>query len=93
MSDDNNLYFESKKQKKENEPGIHNDKGINPNTKKKFSFTIIYFIIMIAIIILMNNMLFKSHLEPIEIEYSTFKSMVNEGRIQQVVFNENNYIG
>lgn len=93
MSDDNNLYFESKKQKKENEPGIHNDKGINPNTKKKFSFTIIYFIIMIAILVLMNNMLFKSHMEPIEIEYSTFKSMVSEGKIQQVVFNENNYIG
>ena len=93
MSDDNNLYFESKKQKSENEPGIHNDKGLNPNTKKKFSFTIIYFIIMIAIIILMNNMLFKSHMEPIEIEYSTFKSMVSEGKIQQVVFNENTYIG
>lgn len=93
MSDDNNLYFESKKQKTENEPGIHNDKGLNPNTKKKFSFTIIYFIIMIAIIILMNNMLFKSHMEPIEIEYSTFKSMVSEGKIQQVVFNENTYIG
>ena len=93
MSDENNLYFESKKQKSENEPGIHNDKGLNPNTKKKFSFTIIYFIIMIAIIILMNNMLFKSHMEPIEIEYSTFKSMVSEGKIQQVVFNENTYIG
>ncbi|MDY4066184.1 ATP-dependent metallopeptidase FtsH/Yme1/Tma family protein, partial [Bullifex sp.] len=91
MSDENNLYFESKKQKSENEPGIHNDKGLNPNTKKKFSFTIIYFIIMIAIIILMNNMLFKSHMEPIEIEYSTFKSMVSEGKIQQVVFNENTY--
>ncbi|MDY4067840.1 ATP-dependent zinc metalloprotease FtsH, partial [Bullifex sp.] len=49
--------------------------------------------IMIAIIILMNNMLFKSHMEPIEIEYSTFKSMVSEGKIQQVVFNENTYIG
>ena len=93
MSDDNNLYFESKKQKKENEPGIHNNKGINPNTKKKFSFTIIYFVIMIAIIILMNNMFFKSHMEPIEIEYSTFKSLISEGKIQQVVFNENNYIG
>ena len=93
MSDENNLYFESKKQKSENEPGIHNDKGLNPNTKKKFSFTIIYFIIMIAIIILMNNMLFKSHMEPIEIEYSTFKSMVSEWKIQQVLFNENTYIG
>ena len=32
-------------------------------------------------------------MEPIEIEYSTFKSMVSEGKIQQVVFNENTYIG
>ncbi|MGN0907680.1 MAG: ATP-dependent zinc metalloprotease FtsH [Bullifex sp.] len=90
---DGNLYFETKKQKKENEPGIHNDKGMNPNTKKKFSFSIIYFIIIFALLILMNNMFFRSHMEPIEIEYSTFKQMVETGSIQQVVFNENNYIG
>ncbi len=90
---DGNLYFETKKQKKENEPGIHNDKGMNPNTKKKFSFSIIYFIIIFALLILMNNMFFKSHMEPIEIEYSTFKQMVENGSIQQVVFNDNTYIG
>ena len=93
MNDDKNLYFESKKQKENEKPGIHNDKGINPNTKKKFSFTIIYFIIMFIFLIMINNMLFKSHMEPIEIEYSTFKSMISQGQIQQVVFNENNYIG
>ena len=90
---DGNLYFETKKQKKDNEPGIHNAGGINPNTKKKFSFSIIYFIIIFALLILMNNMFFKSHMEPIEVEYSTFKQMVENGSIQQVVFNENTYIG
>ena len=90
---DGNLYFETKKQKKDNEPGIHNAGGMNPNTKKKFSFSIIYFIIIFALLILMNNMFFKSHMEPIEVEYSTFKQMVENGSIQQVVFNENTYIG
>ena len=29
MNDDKNLYFESKKQKENEKPGIHNDKGIH----------------------------------------------------------------
>ncbi len=93
---DKNIYFKGKQEKEKGpEPGIHSKdtKGIDPNTKKKWYFSIIYFIIIFAIMMLVNNLLFTSHIKPIEIDYSTFKNMISNGQIQQVVFNEDEYIG
>ena len=93
----NNLYFDVKNKKNEKgpEPGIHNKsgRGMDPNTKKKWYFSIIYFAVILLILMMLNNWLYTSHLQPEEIDYSTFKQMVSSGAIQQVVFNEDEYIG
>ena len=94
--DDKNLVIETRKKDEQGpRPGIHNNDtgGMNPNTRKKWSFSIIYFIVMIVLIILFNNWLFSPHMEPVEVEYSRFKQMIQDGQIQQVAFTDTQYIG
>ena len=100
MSTDNeenkNVMLEShRKEDPDKKPGVHNNSngGMNPNTKKKWQFSILYFVIMLLIILFINSMLFTSNIEPVEVEYSTFKDMISNGQIQQVAFTEDQYIG
>lgn len=100
MSTDNeenkNAMLEShRKEDPDKKPGVHNNSsgGMNPNTKKKWQFSILYFVIMLLIILFINSMLFTSNIEPVEVEYSTFKDMISNGQIQQVAFTEDQYIG
>ena len=79
--------------KKEAEPGLHTGEN-NNNSKKKFTFSIWYFIIVFILIIIFNNLFFSSHLnEAISIDYSQFKEYINDGRIVQVAFDGDQYIG
>ena len=97
MSDEkNNIMLESnaKEHKKspKQEPGLQNDNS--NNTKKKFTFSIWYFVIAFILIIIANN-LFLSHSlnEALNVDYSTFKSLISEGKIVQVAFDGDQYIG
>lgn len=97
MSTENdNKYLETRKKDDERKsPGVHKNEGggMNPDTKKKWYFSIIYFVIIFFILMMMNTCLYRSNIQPVEIEYSTFKSMIQNGQIQQVAFTENQYIG
>ena len=76
-------------------PGVHKDEGggMNPNTKKKWFFSILYFLIIFFLLMMLNTCLYTSNIEPVAVEYSTFKDMIREGQIQQVAFSEDQYIG
>ena len=93
---DNRQMLEStdgKHRKKDSEPGIHTGDG-RSNTRKKFTFSIWYFIIAIILIIIFNNLMMSSRLnEAISIDYSQFKEYVKGGRIVQVAFDGDQYIG
>lgn len=93
-----NIYFdnknkENKKKNERMEPGIHDSNGMNPNTRKKWSFSIIYFLIIFIIFLLINSYMSTSKVDPTKVEYSYFKQMISSGQIQQVVFSEDEYIG
>ncbi len=84
---------DGKHRKKDSEPGLHTGDG-KSNTRKKFTFSIWYFIIAIILIILFNNLMMSSRLnEAISIDYSQFKEYVKDGRIVQVAFDGDQYIG
>ena len=84
---------DGKHRKKDSEPGLHTGDG-KSNTRKKFTFSIWYFIIAIILIILFNNLMMSSRLnEAISIDYSQFKEYVKGGRIVQVAFDGDQYIG
>ncbi len=76
-------------------PGVHRNEGggMNPETKKKWFFSIIYFIIILFLLTMLNTCLYTSNIEPVEVEYSTFKGMIQSGQIQQVAFTDDMYIG
>lgn len=89
----NELLFENK-DKKQQEPGIHQKTGgIDPNTKKKFSFSLLYVIFIILLFIILNKVLYTSNIHTVNIDYSTFKQYITDGKIQQVVFNNEEYLG
>ena len=84
---------DTKHHKKEQEPGLHTG-GNKNDSRKKFTFSIWYFIIAIILIIIFNNMFFSSDLnEAISIDYSQFKSYIEDGTIVQVAFDGDQYIG
>ena len=90
-----NVMLEShRKDDPDKKPGVHNNSsgGMNPNTNKKWQFSILYFVIMLLLILFINSMLFTSNLEPVEVEYSTFTDMISNGQIQQVAFTEHKNI-
>ena len=97
MSEEKNEILESnakdhKKTQKE-QPGLQNDNKSN-NTRKKFTFSIWYFIIAIILIIILNNVMLSHTLnEAISVDYSTFKSLISDGKIVQVAFDGDQYIG
>lgn len=94
--DKNDMMLEAsepKHRKKEEEPGLHTGDG-NRNTKRKFTFSIWYFIIAFILIIIFNNMFLSNRLnEAINIDYSQFKEYVENGTIVQVAFDGDQYIG
>lgn len=97
MSEERNEILESsskdhKKAQKE-QPGLQNDNK-SSNTRKKFTFSIWYFIIAIILIITLNNVMLSHTLnEAISVDYSTFKSLISDGKIVQVAFDGDQYIG
>lgn len=94
----NELLFESKdnkdKKKTEQEPGIHKNLGsMDPNTKKKFSFSLVYLIFILVLFFILNRLLYNPQLKTVSVDYSTFKQYVADGTIKQVVFEEDDYLG
>ena len=93
----NNMMLETNETKqhkrKEQEPGLHTGDNKN-NSRKKFTFSIWYFVIVFILIVILNNMFFSHNLnEAISIDYSQFKEYVEDGTIVQVAFDGDQYIG
>ena len=85
---------DGKRRRKSPEPGLHTDNGGNGSSRRKFTFSIWYFIIVFLLIIMINNLFFSSELDQaISIDYSQFKEYVSDGTIVQVAFNGDEYIG
>ena len=97
MENDEGRIIETRKTQEDPKktPGVHKDEGggMNPNTKKKWFFSILYFLIIFFLLMMLNTCLYTSNIEPVAVEYSTFKDMIREGQIQQVAFSEDQYIG
>lgn len=90
----NELLFENREKHQKQEPGIHkNPTGFDPNTRKKFSFSLLYLIFILLIFFIANKLLFSPNLSTVNLDYSTFKNYIKEGKIQQVVFNGDEYLG
>ena len=97
MENDEGRIIETRKAQEDPKktPGVHKDEGggMNPNTKKKWFYSILYFLIIFFLLMMLNTCLYTSNIEPVAVEYSTFKDMIREGQIQQVAFSEDQYIG
>ena len=97
MENDEGRIIETRKTQEDPKktPGVHKDEGggMNPNTKKKWFYSILYFLIIFFLLMMLNTCLYTSNIEPVAVEYSTFKDMIREGQIQQVAFSEDQYIG
>ena len=97
MENDEGRIIETRKTQEDPKktPGVHKDEGggMNPNTRKKWFYSILYFLIIFFLLMMLNTCLYTSNIEPVAVEYSTFKDMIREGQIQQVAFSEDQYIG
>ena len=97
MENDEGRIIETRKTQEDPKktPGVHKDEGggMNPNTKKKWFYSILYFLIIFFLLMMLNTCLYTSNIEPVAVEYSTFKDMIRKGQIQQVAFSEDQYIG
>ena len=97
MENDEGRIIETRKTQEDPKktPGVHKDEGggMNPNTKKKWFYSILYFLIIFFLLMMLNTCLYTSNIEPVAVEYSTFKDMIRAGQIQQVAFSEDQYIG
>ena len=93
-SNDNMLTADDgSKHRQKQEPGIHTgSKGPN-DRRKKFTYSIWYFIIAMLLVMFINYMMFTPHIQYRNVDYSTFKSLISDGTIVQVAFDGDQYIG
>ncbi len=95
MSDhnDNMITADDSGKKHSPDPGIHTDGKTTNNKRKKFTYSIWYFIIAIIIVMTINYLMMKPRINYINVDYSTFKSLIENGTIVQVAFDNDQYIG
>ena len=79
--------------KQRQDPGIHTEgKGTN-DKRKKFTYSAWSFIVALLLMMFINYMLFTPHIQYANVDYSTFKSLISDGTIVQVAFDNDQYIG
>ncbi len=90
---DNLLMADDSTRKHKQDPGIHTEgKGSN-DKRKKFTYSAWSFIVALLLVFLINYLLFTPHIQYANVDYSTFKSLIDDGTIVQVAFDGDQYIG
>ena len=85
-NDEGKDVLQARDRKKE-EPGIKkNDPLFRPLDRKQFRFSLWYFVIMLAVLVLVNNVLLRPQVE--SIDYSVFKKKIESGEILRVEIGE-----
>lgn len=85
-------WKESFKKKFNQEPGVHLG-GSEPKNKKKFTFSFWYFFIILLAFMALNTFMIGKQSNVYAIDYNQFKSLVENGTIKRVAFEEEKYIG
>ncbi len=92
MNKDNKDWKESFKQKFNIEPGVHlGDKG--PRNSKKFTFSFWYFFIILLVFLAMNAFMVSRQTNVTSVDYTQFKSLIEDGTIKRVAIQDQQYIG
>nr|WP_319520834.1 ATP-dependent zinc metalloprotease FtsH [uncultured Sphaerochaeta sp.] len=92
MSKDNKDWKEKFKKKLNIEPGVHLGEK-EPRGGKKFTFSFWYFFIILLVFMALNTYMVSRQSNVTPVDYNQFKSLVEEGTIQRVAIEEEQYIG
>ncbi len=75
------------REKKKEEPGIKkNDPLFKPMSPKQFRFSLWYFLVTLVALLLVNTVLLRPQIEPID--YSSFKARIESGEIRRIEIGE-----
>lgn len=92
MAKDNKDWKDSFKKKLNIEPGVHvNEEG--GKNKKRFTFSFWYFFIILLVFMALNTYMVSRQSNVNPVDYNQFKSLVEDGTIQRVAIEEEQYIG
>jgi cell division protease FtsH len=92
MSKDNKDWKEKFKKKLNIEPGVHLGEK-EPRGGKKFTFSFWYFFIILLMFMALNTYMVSRQSNVTPVDYSQFKSLVEDGTIRRVAIDEEQYIG
>ncbi|WP_320121598.1 ATP-dependent zinc metalloprotease FtsH [uncultured Sphaerochaeta sp.] len=92
MSKDNKDWKEKFKKKLNIEPGVHLGEK-EPRGGKKFTFSFWYFFIILLVFMALNTYMVSRQSNVTPVDYNQFKSLVEDGTIQRVAIEEEQYIG
>ncbi|MCK9348735.1 MAG: ATP-dependent zinc metalloprotease FtsH [Sphaerochaeta sp.] len=92
MSKDNKDWKEKFKKKLNIEPGVHLGEK-EPRGGKKFTFSFWYFFIILLVFMALNTYMVSRQSNVNPVDYNQFKSLVEDGTIQRVAIEEEQYIG
>ncbi len=93
MDDERTMLQASENKKSKDAPGIHTDSKGTSDNRRKWTYSIWIFIIAFALMMIVNSLLYRSNMQTVNIDYSKFKSLIEDGTIVQVAFDDNQYIG
>ncbi len=85
-------WKETFKKKLNIEPGVHLGEP-GGKDKKKFTFSFWYFFIILMIFLALNTFMVSRQSNMISIDYTQFKSLVENGTIRRVAIEQERYIG
>ncbi|MBZ4673918.1 MAG: ATP-dependent metalloprotease FtsH [Spirochaeta sp.] len=92
MSKDNKDWKEKFKKKLNIEPGVHLGEK-EPRGGKKFTFSFWYFFIILLMFMALNTYMVSRQSNVTPVDYSQFKSLVEDGTIRRVAIDAEQYIG
>lgn len=92
MSKDNKDWKEKFKKKLNIEPGVHLGEK-EPRGGKKFTFSFWYFFIILLMFMALNTYMVSRQSNVTPVDYSQFKSLVENGTIRRVAIDAEQYIG
>lgn len=87
-----NHWKSSFKKKFNIEPGVHLDEP-GGKDKKKFTFSFWYFFIILMLFLALNTFMVGRQANLYSVDYTQFKSLVENGTIRRVAIEEERYIG
>ena len=92
-NDNRMLQASDGRKKHESEPGLHTDGKGGSDRRRKWAYSIWIFILAMLFMMFVNMMVYRSDISAVNIDYSKFKSLIDDGTIVQVAFDGDQYIG